>query len=183
MDFVKTTIMGVFLIRHHPSNDNRGSFCRLFCSREFAEFTNGMVASQVNLSQTSKKGTFRGFHYQFAPAHEYKLVSCIQGQVHDFALDVRRGSATFLKVFSCDLVADAPYSLLLPPGVAHGFQSLVDNSALIYNHSGFYSPEHQGGIRFDDPRLDVTLPLPVSELSERDAAHPFLGDAFEGIAL
>jgi len=183
MEFINTSIAGVYRILHHPTYDNRGSFCRLFCSREFAEVSNCMVSNQVNLSKTTRKGTFRGFHYQSAPAHEYKLITCIQGRVYDIALDVRRDSPTFLKIFSCELSADSPYSLLLPPGVAHGFQSLEDNSYLIYNHSGFYTPEHQAGIRFDDPRVTVPLPLPVSELSERDATHPLLDETFQGIVL
>jgi dTDP-4-dehydrorhamnose 3,5-epimerase len=183
MDFINTSITGVFRVRHVPSYDSRGSFCRLFCSREFAAVSNGFVSNQVNLSKTARKGTFRGFHYQCAPAHEYKLISCIQGKVHDIALDIRKGSPTFLEVFSCELNPESPYSLLLPPGVAHGFQTLEDNSSLIYNHSGFYTPEHQAGIRFDDPRLTVMLPLPVTEISERDATHPLLNDKFQGIEI
>lgn len=172
---------GLFCLQHKSHEDARGRFSRLFCEGGLAAMGQAFHIRQINHSVTAERGSVRGLHYQHPPHAEAKLITCLRGAVWDVAVDLRQGSPTFLHWHAEHLQAGDGRSLLLPPGFAHGFQTLSDDAELLYLHSADYSPEHEGGLSPCDPRLAIGWPLPVINLSARDAAHPLLGDSFQGV--
>lgn len=160
--------------------DARGQFARIFCQREFAAHGLPERWVQANISFSHTAGTLRGMHFQRPPMAEAKLVRCQKGAVWDVIVDLRAGSATFGQWTAVELTAENGAAIYVPPGFAHGFQTLRDDTELLYLHSEFYSPEHEGGLAHDDPRLAIPWPLPVVNLSPRDAAFPTL-DALEPV--
>jgi dTDP-4-dehydrorhamnose 3,5-epimerase len=181
MKLAPTPIAGVFIAGTDYLADHRGRFGRLFCSDELLAAHAGRPIVQVNHSVTRAVGSVRGMHYQVAPAGEAKWVRCLRGRVFDVAVDLRRGSPTLKQWFGVELSADAGNALFLPEGVAHGFQVLERDSEMLYLHTAAYAPAHEAGLRWDDPAVGIDWPLPVRDLSTRDAAHPFLPANFEGI--
>jgi dTDP-4-dehydrorhamnose 3,5-epimerase len=177
MKFRQTPIAGVWQVRSTPHNDLRGSFARLYCAEAFDDLMPGLCFVQVNHSVTRRRGTLRGLHLQRAPAQEYKLVRCLRGSVFDVAADLRRGSPTYGRWVGLELNEDEPLALLIPPGVAHGFQALSDDAHLLYQHSAAHAPALEDGVRHDDPTLAVRWPLPVTLVSARDLKLPFLASA------
>ncbi|MCW3480613.1 dTDP-4-dehydrorhamnose 3,5-epimerase family protein [Neisseriaceae bacterium JH1-16] len=178
-----TLLSGLVEVERQVLPDHRGAFSRLFCAEELhAHGFDGPIA-QINHSYTRQCGTLRGMHFQHAPFAEIKLVSCIRGRVLDVAVDLRRDSPTFLSWHSIELSAERHNALLIPPGFAHGFQTLEDDCELIYLHSQPYQADAEGGINPLDPRLSIAWPLPISECSERDRNHPPLTTSFSGLAL
>jgi dTDP-4-dehydrorhamnose 3,5-epimerase len=129
----------------------------------------GLLFVQVNHSITRRRGTIRGLHLQRAPAAEFKLIRCLRGRVFDVAVDLRPGSATFGRWHALELSDENQRQILIPPGCAHGFQTLVDDCELLYQHSAAYRPDCEDGVRHDDPGLAIAWPEPVAELSARDA--------------
>ncbi|WP_374323314.1 dTDP-4-dehydrorhamnose 3,5-epimerase family protein [Aquipseudomonas alcaligenes] len=176
-------LAGLFSLQHKVHEDERGRFARLFCQGSLAAFGQSFQIRQINHSRTAQRGSVRGLHFQYPPHAETKLITCLRGAVWDVAVDLRRDSATFLHWHAERLGAGDGRSLLLPPGFAHGFQALSDDAELLYLHSADYSPEHEGGLFPGDERLAITWPLPVSNLSARDAAHPLLATDFQGVEL
>ena len=181
MKFEPTEIEGVVAIRHDVRSDSRGRFKRQYCEREFAAAGLNLRWVQVNHSVTLGRGSVRGMHFQSPPDAEAKLVSCPVGRAFDVAVDLRRGSATFLRWVAVEV--DETTSCYIPQGCAHGFQALSDEVHLMYLHSAFYAPESEGGVRFDDPTVGIEWPLPVRTVSERDRSFASLDQNFEGIAL
>lgn len=173
---------GLKLIERQRLSDSRGSLSRLFCAEELAEAGWHKPVAQINKTQTTSVGTVRGLHYQRTPHTEMKLVSCLRGEVWDVAVDLRRGSSTFLHWRAERLSADNGRALLIPEGFAHGFQSLTDHVELLYCHSVAHASTAEGGIRPTDPLLSITWPLAISELSARDGDHPLLNLEFTGLA-
>jgi dTDP-4-dehydrorhamnose 3,5-epimerase len=179
-----TGLAGLRVIARQATADRRGWFERLFCSEELAAAAGERFApAQINRSCTLVRGAVRGMHFQYPPHAEVKLVSCLQGEVFDVAVDLRIGSPTFLRWFGVRLSAENRASLLIPRGFAHGFQALEERCELLYLHSAAYAPAHEGGIRPDDPRIAIAWPLPIADMSERDAAHALLGAGFAGVRL
>lgn len=156
---------------------------RLFCQRELAEILGNRQVVQINQSRTKKKGAVRGLHFQYPPHAEMKLVRCVKGRVWDVAVDLRAGSSTFLKWIAEELSAENHFMMVIPEGCAHGFQVLEANSELVYLHSAFYTPESEGGARYDDPILGISWPRKSTDISEHDQAHPLIGPAFQGMYL
>lgn len=181
MEFIPTAIPGAFEIRHAVRFDDRGRFRRQYCEREFEAA--GLITRwvQVNHSVTLGRGSIRGLHFQRPPAAEAKLVSCPVGHAFDVALDLRSGSPTFLKWAAVEL--DETTSFYIPEGCAHGFQALAEEVHLIYQHSAAYSPEAEGGVRFDDPAIGIEWPLPPGTISDRDRSFAPIDESFEGIVL
>lgn len=166
-----TPIADVFVIERKPVKDERGYLERLYCISDLAKA--GMKSvRQINRTATYATGVVRGMHYQRAPAAEMKLVTCVSGTVFDVALDLRAGSATFGQAFGVTLDGQKTQSLLIPEGCAHGFQTLKPDCEMIYFHTADYAPEHESGINPVSAGID--WPLPVSEMSARDAALPNL---------
>ncbi|TCO42638.1 dTDP-4-dehydrorhamnose 3,5-epimerase [Dokdonella fugitiva] len=182
MIFVPTALAGLIEIRSHAAVDARGRFRRLFCERDLAVLREGLHFTQINLSQTRARGTVRGMHFQSPPAAEAKLIHCLRGRVFDVAVDVRRGSPTFLQWHACELSGDDDRALFIPEGFAHGFQSLSDEAELLYMHTAPWTPEFERGLRHDDPRIGIAWPLPVGAVSDRDRNHPLINERFSGVS-
>ena len=178
-----TALAGVQVLQRHPIGDARGYLERLFCDNELAAWLDGHGIRQVNHTLTATAGTVRGMHFQRPPYAEAKIVTCLRGEVFDVAVDLRRGSPTFLRWHGERLSAANHRSLLIPPGVAHGFQTLVPDCELLYFHTMPFAPDAEGGVHPADPRVGVAWPRPVEGLSPRDAGHPALDDEFQGLSL
>ena len=173
MKFKPTQLKDAFLVELEPRKDNRGAFTRLFCENELSEigFKGHMV--QVNHSLTKRKGTLRGLHFQLDPSSEVKLLRVISGEIYDVIVDLRLGSPTYMNWIANRLSKDSNQALYIPKGFAHGFQTLTDDVEVIYHHSEFYNQRCESGIRYDDPQLNISWPLEVIEISERDMRLPF----------
>lgn len=163
--------------------DHRGFLSRFYCAEEFREVGINKPIAQINHTVTHREGTVRGLHFQHPPHADNKLVSCLKGEIWDVAVDIRRDSATFLQWHGEILSAENRKSLLIPEGYAHGFQALTENCVLIYLHTAAYHPEAEGALNMADSRLNIIWPLPITDLSERDRNHPFIGSDFQGIVL
>ncbi len=183
MKFSKTFIEGVVVLESSFFDDHRGSFSRLFCCKELEDVFGHRSIKQINYSRTASVGAVRGMHYQRPPYAEMKVVRCFDGRVLDIAVDLRAKSPTFLQWFAVELSPEANNALVVPEGCAHGFQVLEPDSKLLYLHSEFFTPEAEGGVRFDDPIIGINWPIAPVDLSERDASHPCLGAEFKGIKL
>ena len=180
MKFLPTILNGSFTIQLDPINDERGWFARYFCKKEFSTIGHEKEWVQMNHSFSLKKGTLRGMHFQKPPHSEVKLVRCIQGSVFDVIIDLRKDSPTFLKWFGAELSAENKLMMYIPEGFAHGFQTLEDNSGLLYMHTAYYSPEAEDGLRYNDPQVNISWPLEISEISMRDTNHDLL-EKFNGL--
>lgn len=180
MKFIPTILNGSFTIQLDPINDERGWFARYFCKKEFSTIGHNKEWVQMNHSFSLKKGTLRGMHFQKPPYSEIKLVRCIQGSVFDVIIDLRKDSPTFLKWFGAELSAENKLMMYIPEGFAHGFQTLEDNSGLLYMHTAYYSPEAEDGLRYNDPQVNISWPLEISEISMRDNNHDLL-EKFNGL--
>lgn len=181
MIFEETRLPGCFVLTLEPYSDERGWFARTFCKKEFEAIGHHSEWVQMNHSFTIGKGTIRGLHFQLPPHKEVKLVRCIAGAVSDVVVDIRENSPTFLQWTAVELSATNKKMIYIPEGFAHGFQSQEENSELIYHHTAFYTPGVEGGLRFDDPILNIPWPAPVSSISARDKAHPLIDEHFKGI--
>lgn len=181
MIFSPTPLKGSYIIEPEQFTDNRGWFARYFCKKEFSKINHDKEWVQMNHSFTASRGTIRGMHYQVAPYREIKMIRCIAGAIFDVIVDIRKDSATFLQWFGVELSAETKKMIYIPEGFAHGFQSLTDNAELLYHHSEYYTPGAEGGIKYDDAGINIHWPLPVSILSDRDAAHPYIDNNFKGI--
>ncbi|SDS90664.1 dTDP-4-dehydrorhamnose 3,5-epimerase [Pseudomonas fuscovaginae UPB0736] len=174
---------GLFNVQHKHHADQRGQFSRLFCEGSLTAFGTPFHIRQINHSCTRERGSVRGLHYQNAQAPEAKLITCLRGEVWDVAVDLRPDSPTFLHWHAEHLRAGDGRSLLLPAGFAHGFQALSDDAELLYLHSADYTPQSEGGLSVLDPRLAITWPEAVKNLSARDASHPLIDVSFPGVRL
>lgn len=179
--FIETPIEDLVVVERQFARDRRGFFSRFFCSDELAEAGFRAPVAQINHTLTSRRGAVRGLHFQHPPHAEDKFVSCLRGEIFDVAVDLRRGSPTFLRWHGELLSAGNARSLLIPKGFAHGFQTLTDDCELLYLHSSPYSAEAEAALNVGDPSIGITWPLPFSEMSERDAGHPHLTQDFNGI--
>lgn len=181
LSVLATPLAGLQIVQRKRLQDPRGFFSRLFCADELSAAGFVHPVAQVNQTLTHKSGAVRGLHFQHPPHAEVKLVSCLRGEVFDVAVDLRRGSPTFLRWHAEVLSADNQRSLLIPQGFAHGFQALTSDCELLYLHSCAYAPEFEGAVHVSDPALGITWPAPIAEISARDASHPCIDDAFHGI--
>jgi len=182
-DFLPTPLEGLWVVQRKPVKDSRGFFCRFFCAEEFQVAGLRKLITQINHTYTVKKGAVRGLHFQYPPYSEGKIVSCLCGEVYDVAVDIRKGSSTFLHWHGEILSATNQRSLLIPEGFAHGFQTLTENCELLYLHSEAFHPQAEGALHVADPRIGIVWPIAMTELSERDRSHPFIGPEFEGLSL
>ena len=181
MIFTALPLAGAYTVDVQAFSDERGWFARVWCKNEFGEIGHTKEWVQMNHSVSYAKGTLRGMHFQHPPFREIKMVRCIAGAVIDVIVDIRQVSPTFLQWQAVELSAKNNRMIYIPEGFAHGFQTLQDNSALIYHHTEFYTPGAEGGIRYDDPLVDIRWTLPVTVVSQRDAGHPLLDHKFKGI--
>jgi len=174
MIFEETAISGCFIITPVPHGDERGRFARTMCRTEFADHGLSADFVQQNMSVTAQAGTIRGLHFQRPPHAEAKLIRCVRGAVLDVVVDLRSLSATRLTVVQVELSDTNCRQIYVPPGCAHGFQTLEDDVEMTYLMSTAHAPEFEGGLRNDDPVLAIDWPLPVAQISQRDAAFPLI---------
>lgn len=182
-DLHPTQMNGLQVFQRQPIRDSRGFLERLFCQETLVHYIKGKTIRQINRTLTQEKGTVRGLHFQYPPHAETKIVTCLKGQVWDVAVDLRRGSPTFLQYHAVLLTEDNHQSYLIPEGFAHGFQTLTPNCEMLYFHTSDYNAQTEGALNSLDPRLAIQWPESITELSERDKSHEMLKDNFNGIAL
>lgn len=169
MIFTETALRGAFVIDLERREDTRGYFARAFCQDEFAAQGLKPMIAQANVAFNRAAGTLRGMHFQFPPKPETKLVRCTRGAIVDIIVDLRPESATYLQNISVELNEENGRALYVPERFAHGYQTLVDETETSYQVGEFYAPETEGGLAYDDPRLGLAWPLPVSAISDKDA--------------
>jgi len=179
--FRKTFIDGLLLIEPTVSNDERGSFYRAFCKKEFQNFGINIDIKQINLSFNKSVGTLRGLHYQLPPSNEAKIIRCAVGEMFDVAVDIRKKSKTYLSVFNINLSSENNLMLFIPFGFAHGFQTLTNNVYVEYYHSDFFVEKLDKGISYQDKILNIKWPLKVTNISEKDKGLPMVDEVFGGI--
>ncbi len=182
-DILAAPIEGLRILKRKPRGDHRGYLERLFCMEELKEVLVGKRIEQVNHTLTRGSGTVRGLHFQYPPHAETKFVHCLRGEVFDVAVDLRRGSPTFLRWHAEILSEGSHKTFVIPEGFAHGFQVLTEECEMLYFHTAAYRQEAEGGLHPQDPRLAIDWPLPVAGLSPRDATHAFLDAQFEGVVV
>jgi len=178
MRITDLAIAGAKLIQAEPVWDERGAFARLWCRDEFARAGLPAELAQTSASFNHAAGTLRGLHFTWPPSGEGKLVRCARGRLHDVLLDLRPDSPTFLRHSAVTLDADERHAVWIPPGVAHGCQTLVDGTEVHYSMNEAYRPELADGYRHDDPAfvaLGLTWPLPVACIGAKDQAWPAFG--------
>ena len=176
MKFNETKIHGVFLIELEKIEDKRGFFSRTFDKIEFQKNNLTDEFVQSSLSYNKKKGSLRGMHFQLYPFEETKIVSCVSGKIFDVIIDLRENSSTFRLFDINELSADNYSMLYIPPGIAHGFQTLEANSVIHYEMSQYFNPKYYSGIKYNDPQFNIEWPLPVSSLSENDSKLPYFSE-------
>jgi dTDP-4-dehydrorhamnose 3,5-epimerase len=170
--FIETTLQGAFIIELDKLEDERGFFARTWCQREFAAHGLNPHLVQCNISFNRQRGTLRGMHYQAAPHEEAKLVRCTRGGIYDVIIDLRAQSPTFKHHIAVTLTAQNYRMLYVPEGYAHGFQTLEDNTEVVYQMSAFYAPDSARGVRWDDQAFGIQWPSAQRIISERDRTYP-----------
>ncbi|MGQ0384094.1 MAG: dTDP-4-dehydrorhamnose 3,5-epimerase family protein [Gammaproteobacteria bacterium] len=172
MRFEATPLPGTWIVLPERREDERGWFARSWCAREFAARGLPEAMVQGSISENPRRGTLRGLHFQWPPSAEGKLVRCERGAIHDVVVDLRPHSGAFLSHFAIRLDALEGNALYIPPGLAHGFETLEDDTRVAYLMTDYYDPALASGVRFDDPAFGIRWPLPVEVISERDRSLP-----------
>ena len=177
MIFTETKLKGAFVVDLEPRSDERGFFARAFCQREFEAHGLKPLIAQANISFNYRKGTVRGLHFQHPPHAETKFVRCSRGAILDLIVDLRPESPTYLQHVGVELTADNRRGLYVPERFAHGYQVLADDTETTYQVGEFYTPAAESGLRYNDPRLAIGWPLPVTDVSDKDQRWPLLETA------
>jgi dTDP-4-dehydrorhamnose 3,5-epimerase len=168
----ETRLPGVYVLEPDRKSDERGYFARIWEPALLAERGLNVKVAQVSVSFNHRKGTLRGLHYQAAPMEEAKIVRCIRGAIFDVAVDIRPGSRTCRQWVGAELTAENGRGLYIPEGFAHGFQTLVDDTEVLYFISQDYSAPHARGVRWDDPAFGIAWPDDRRTMNERDRTYP-----------
>ena len=172
MIFTPLQIEGAWLVEVQRHDDARGFFGRTWCAQEFAEHGIACAMAQSSVSWNALAGTLRGLHFSRPPSTEGKLVRCTRGRIHDVILDLRLDSTSFGQHIAIGLDQDQRNALYVPPGAAHGFQTLTDDCEVDYMMTEAHRPEFAGGVRYDDPGFGIDWPMPVTRISDRDRGFP-----------
>ena len=172
MKFTETPLKGAHVIELEKRGDARGFFARFFCEREYLQHGLNHKIVQINNSFSKQRGTLRGMHYQLPPKAEDKIFRCLRGAIFDAIIDLRPDSPTFLKHFTAELTAENRAMLYIPKGFAHGFMTLADDTETLYLVTEFYSPEHERGIRYNDPKFGIRWPMEPAVISNKDRDLP-----------
>jgi dTDP-4-dehydrorhamnose 3,5-epimerase len=170
--FAETGLDGAVIVEPEPFVDARGLFARTWCTREFEARGLSSRLVQCSVSFNPRRGTLRGMHYQAPPFAEVKLVRCTRGAILDVIIDLRPDSPTFARHAAVYLTEDNRRALYIPEGFAHGFQTLTDDSEVLYQMSEFYVPDAGRGVRWNDPAFGIEWPIPQPIINERDATYP-----------
>jgi dTDP-4-dehydrorhamnose 3,5-epimerase len=172
MYFYETPLVGAFVVETEMRADERGAFYRSFCRQEFQLHGLANAFVQCSISRNRLRGTLRGMHFQKDPKPEGKLVRCVSGSAYDVIVDLRRESPTFCRWFGIELNDSNGAALYVPPGFAHGFQTLRDCTDILYQMTEYYVPELADGVKWSDPAFGIVWPLEVVAVSERDRSFP-----------
>ena len=170
MIFTETRLKGAFVVDIERREDSRGFFARVFCQREFAAHGLKPIIAQANIAFNERKGTLRGMHFQFPPAAETKFLRATRGAILDVLVDLRPESVTYLQHIAVELSGENCRAVYVPERFAHGYQVLRDETEMSYQAGEFYTPGAEGGLLYNDPRLGLKWPLPVTAISEKDRA-------------
>jgi dTDP-4-dehydrorhamnose 3,5-epimerase len=170
--FTPLSLDGAYVVEGEPRQDERGSYTPTWCAREFGARGLGERVVQTGLSFNRRRGTLRGMHYQVAPHSQAKLVHCIRGAIHDVIIDLRRESPTWCQWTAVPLSASSGAMLYIPEGFAHGFQTLADETEVLYLMSEYYDPGAERGIRWNDPSFAIAWPLSDLTISVKDRSYP-----------
>lgn len=181
MIFTETKLKGAFVIDIERREDSRGFFARAFCQHEFEAHGLKPTIAQANVAFNHTKGTLRGMHFQFPPVAETKLVRATRGAILDIIVDLRPESPTYLEHVAVELSEDNSRALYVPERFAHGYQVLRDKTETSYQVGEFYTPGCEGGLMYNDPRLGLPWPLPVTVISDKDRAWAMLTEQGEEI--
>jgi len=182
-DIHTTPLEGLMVIHRKPITDERGFLSRFYCAGAFRRIGLEKPIIQINHTLTWKRGTVRGLHFQCPPYAEWKIVSCLRGEVFDVAVDIRKDSPTFLHWHSEILTAGNQKSFSIPEGFAHGFQTLTDDCELLYFHTAAFEPDAEGSLNVNDPRIGISWPVVMTDMSDRDRSHPFIDFDYQGVSL
>ncbi len=174
MKFIPTDFPEVWIIEFLPVFDERGFFARVYCKEEFKKHGIELNVVQTSYAFNKEKATLRGLHFQVGPFSEKKLVCCVKGCIYDVVVDMRDKSPTRWKWFATCLSEDNRRLLYIPEGFAHGYETLKDNTVVLYQISEYYRPEAARGLRWDDPVLNIPWPLPPAVISPRDRNHKLI---------
>jgi dTDP-4-dehydrorhamnose 3,5-epimerase len=172
LKIVEIPLKGAFLVHVEKIEDFRGFFARAYCYKELEKRGINKKIVQINTSYSYKKGTLRGLHYQVDPHGETKMMRCIQGAIFDVIIDLRPESETFCQWYGVKLSAYNRNMLIVPESFAHGYQTLIDDTEVIYPTTAFYSPEHERGIRWDDSFFNIKWPISDPIISDKDNSFP-----------
>ena len=172
MRFVPTPIPGVHVVELERHEDERGFFARAWSGEELAAAGLNGALAQCSLSRNVAVGTLRGMHFQREPHAEAKLVRCIRGAIYDVIVDLRKTSPSYCRWAAFELTGENRLALYVPPGIAHGFQTLADDTELYYQMSEHYAAPSSDGVRWDDPAFGIRWPIPDPLLSEKDRSYP-----------
>lgn len=172
--FTKTDVAGAAVVEPVLRHDNRGFFARGWCKDEFAGQGLHFVPVQANFGFSARKGTLRGMHYQVEPFLEAKLIYCTRGAIFDVVVDLRPESPSYRMWYGVELRADAHNMLYVPERCGHGYQTLEDDTEMLYLTSQYYTPAAAHGVRFDDPAFGIKWPLTPRAMSEQDLNWPLL---------
>ena len=172
MNFKETCLQGAFIIQPEMLNDERGAFARIFCQKEYEKYGLNPNIAQCSISLNNKKFTLRGMHYQKSPHTEAKLVRCSRGLIYDVIVDLRPDSPTFREWTSIEISVENKKMVYIPEGFAHGFQTLEEDTEVIYQMSQFYSPGHSEGFRWNDPSFKIEWPADPKVISSKDREFP-----------
>lgn len=178
MRFLETAVAGAYVVEIEPIEDPRGFFARQWCAEEFGR--RGLAAgwAQANVSLNAAAGTLRGLHFQHAPWTEAKFVRCVRGALYDVVLDLRGNSPTRGRWAAAELSEENRRAMYVPPGCAHGFLTLRDQTEVFYLVSAAYQPGADAGVRWDDPAFGIVWPRPVVVISEKDRNRPDFNGAW-----
>jgi len=168
MKFIKTKLAGAYIIELEKFEDERGFFINTWNKKKFEEKKLNVNLTECNIAFNKKKGTIRGLHYQVSPYEGAKLIRCTRGKIWDVTLDLRPNSETFKQWISVELSADNYKLNYIPEGCAHGYQSLEDNSEVLYLMSQVYMIEFERGIKYTDPTFNISFPLEKTIISKKD---------------
>src|SRR5258706_3817285 len=174
MIFEETKLKGVFIIKPEKNEDERGPYTRTFSQDEFLAHGLNATIVQSDIAHIRTKGTFRGMHFQAPPLDEDKIISCYQGAILDYIVDLRAESRTFKEWINIELSSENGYSVYIPKSFANGFYTLIDNTRVFYQLTQYHRPENTWGFRFDDPAFDIRVPAKIANLSEKDRSYPDL---------
>jgi dTDP-4-dehydrorhamnose 3,5-epimerase len=172
--FTELRLKGVFAIDLEKLEDERGFFARSWCQREFEAHGLNPRIVQCDISYNRRKGTLRGMHFQASPHEEAKLVRCSRGAIYDVVVDLRMNSRTFKQWVGVELTPENHRMVYVPEGLAHGFQTIEDDTEVFYQMSEFYRPEYARGVRWNDASIQIVWPLKPTNISDKDRAYPDL---------